>query len=308
MVAAASVLAEVEQVHINVLDAEHEAAVERLLRGRAALERIEFHHIATNDAWIRDHGAVFVIAEHESSAPRLAHDFRFNAWGGKYPPFDLDDAVAAQMAEALGVPIVRHAMVLEGGSVDVNGAGTLLTTEQCLLNSNRNPGLERSAIESCLKAAFGVTTVVWLGAGIEGDDTDGHIDELSRFVAARTVVTAVERNVDDPNYAALVANRRTLEDLRIDDRPLEIIDLPMPEPLHYRGQRLPASYANFFVANDLVLVPSFADRVDDAAAAILAGCFPDRRVSAIDCRALVVGLGGLHCLTQQIPVAPGGLS
>jgi len=308
MVAAACALADVERVHINVLDEPHAAAVERLLRGRVPAGQIVMHQIATNDAWIRDHGAIFVVSEDAPAAPRVALDFRFNAWGEKYPPFNLDDAVAAQMAIALDVPIVSSPLVLEGGSVDVNGTGVLLTTEQCLLNENRNPGLTRDEIESHIAAAFGAAQVVWLGAGIEGDDTDGHIDELSRFVAQRTVVTVLETNAQDPNYADLAANRRVLENVRVDGRALEIVDLPMPAPVHYRGQRLPASYANFYVANDLVLVPGFGDPADSAAAAILASCFPDRRVAQIDCRALVVGLGGLHCLTQQIPAAPGGLS
>jgi agmatine deiminase len=312
MVAAAAALAEGEPLRINVLDAQHQSIVGKLLDGRVPREQLNFHRIATNDAWIRDHGAIFVVRADadagNTSGMRRALDFRFNAWGDKYPPFDLDDAVAERMAAALGVPRVRSEIVLEGGSIDVNGTGALLTTEQCLLNPNRNPGLVRSQVEEHLRCAFGVSAVIWLGAGIAGDDTDGHIDELTRFVAERTVVTAVETNADDPNYSALAANRSALESVRIDDRPLAVVELPMPTPLHYRGQRLPASYANFYVANEVVLVPRFDDPADAAAASILADCFPGRRVVGIDCRALVVGLGGLHCLTQQIPVAPDGLS
>ncbi len=310
MVAATAAMAEVEPIRINVLDAQHERVVERLLETCVPRQQIEFHRIATNDAWIRDHGAIFVVRVHGGNAAetRQALDFRFNAWGGKYPPFDLDDAVAGKMAAALGVPRVRYEIVLEGGSIDVNGAGALLTTEQCLLSPNRNPGLDRSGVEARLREAFGVSTVVWLVAGIAGDDTDGHIDELTRFVDERIVVTAIETNADDPNHAVLAANRSALERARVDECALEIVDLPMPAPVYYRGQRLPASYANFYVANDAVLVPQFDDPADAAAVSILAECFPGRRVVGIDCRALVVGLGGLHCLTQQIPAVPGGLS
>lgn len=312
MVTATAALAEVEPIRINVLDEQHERVVEQMLAARVPREQMEFHRIATNDAWIRDHGAIFVVrvdaAAGNGAEMSRALDFRFNAWGEKYPPFDLDDAVAEEMAAALGVPRVRYEIVLEGGSIDVNGAGSLLTTEQCLLNPNRNPGLDRLEIEACLRDAFGVSTVLWLGEGIVGDDTDGHIDELTRFVAERVVVTAIETNADDPNHSALAANRSALERARIDGGALEIVELPMPAPLYYRGQRLPVSYANFYVANDIVLVPQFDDPADAAAASILTDCFPGRRIVGIDCRALVVGLGGLHCLTQQIPVAPDGLS
>jgi agmatine deiminase len=193
--------------------------------------------------------------------------------------------------------------VLEGGSVDVNGAGLGLVTEQCLLNPNRNPSLERADIEACLNEFLGLSEVLWLGDGIEGDDTDGHIDNLSRFVAERRVVTVMTRDSANPNRAPLADNRRRLEDFR-DSRGqrLEIVDLPLPAPVVYRGNRLPASYANFYIANDIVLVPAFGCRADDAARGIVADCFPGREARSIDCRALIVGLGALHCLTQQIPV------
>jgi agmatine deiminase len=302
-------LAEVETVHINVLDAEHAHYLEGRLVSRVPHGSVELHEIPTNDAWCRDHGAIFVLGRDGAKEPMLAHDFGYNAWGGKYPPYDLDQAVAGSMAETLGVPRVAHSMILEGGSIDVNGTGTLLTTEQCLLNPNRNPGLGRSMIESSLREAFGVEQIVWLGTGIEGDDTDGHIDEITRFVAPLTVVTAVERNRDDANFEPLAANRRLLEGLRFDGGArLDIVDLPMPEPLHYRGERLPASYANFYIANETVLIPAFGVKADLEARAVLTECFPSRRIVAIDCRHLVVGLGGLHCLTQQVPARGVGLS
>ncbi len=209
------------------------------------------------------------------------------------------------MAEALGVPrYERPSVVLEGGSIEVNGEGALLTTEQCLLNANRNPTLTRGEIEALLQEALGVDEILWLGDGIEGDDTDGHIDDLTRFVAPQAVVTVVEPNRADPNHAPLAANRRLLDTLRVGGRPLEVRELPMPEPQYLVDQRLPASYANFYLANEAVLVPVFGCRQDDAALGILRECFPRRRVEPIDCRVLIAGLGALHCLTQQVPVVP----
>jgi len=288
-----------ELVHINVLDADHRAHVHALLDELVPVERVRTHICATNDAWIRDHGAIFVT--HADRHELAAIDFEYNAWGGKYPPFDRDREVARFMAAALGVARFEPGIVLEGGSIDVNGAGALLTTEQCLLNSNRNPGFDRAAIEAELCSAFGVAQIIWLGEGIEGDDTDGHIDDLARFVAADTVVTVVERNRDDPNFVRLQMNRDRLSKVRIADRPLNVIELPMPDPVFNQSQRLPASYANFYVANGLVLMPAFDCNQDKEAAHVLAACFPERRVVAIDCRGLVAGLGALHCLTQQVP-------
>lgn len=294
-------LAEAEHVHINVLDADHEQHVARLLRAVASAA-VTFHRIPTNDAWVRDHGAIVSLAR--DGATRIALDFDYNAWGGKYPPYDLDRGVAARMAAVLGIGVIKPGIVLEGGSIDVNGAGAVLTTEQCLLNSNRNPALTREAIEDVLRRTLGIRQIVWLGEGIEGDDTDGHVDDITRFVAPATVVTAVERNERDPNFAPLAANRRMLGMLEIEGfGGLEILELPMPEPLFSGGQRLPASYANFYVANGLVLMPAFACAADDHAADVLRGCFPGRRVVKIDARALVQGLGAIHCLTQQVPAA-----
>jgi len=302
-------LAAVETVHINVLNEAQEQHLRRALAARASVGSVEYHRIPTNDAWCRDHGAIFVVAGDDGiSPPMLALKFGYNAWGGKYPPFDLDQAVGRAMADALGVPCIEQTMILEGGSIDVNGHGVMLTTEQCLLNPNRNPGLQRAEIERCLRESFGIEQIVWLGAGIEGDDTDGHIDEITRFVGPATVVTAVERNPTDPNHAPLAANRRVLEQLRLTDGSrLEILDLPMPEPLYWQGERLPASYANFYVANEIVLAPAFGVAADAAAAGLLGDCFPGRRIVPIDCRHLVVGLGGLHCLTQQVPAFSFGL-
>jgi agmatine deiminase len=302
MVEMVAALAEVECVHLNILDGAQRRYVEQLLAPRVPADRIQLHSIPTNDAWCRDHGAIFCVGPAGAEHRVVAAKFGYNAWGGKYPPFDLDAQVAERMAAALAVPCFEQPMVLEGGAIDVNGRGVLLTTEQCLLNPNRNPSMNRAATEECLEQPLGVDTIVWLGNGIDGDDTDGHVDELTRFVAERRVVTAIEPNRDDPNHEPLQENRRRLEAFRFaDGGALEVVDLPMPAPLHFRGQRLPASYANFYIANDLVLVPEFGVAADTVAADVLADCFPDRHIVAIDCRHLVVGLGGLHCLTQQVP-------
>jgi len=305
MAHAVGVLAGSEPVHINVLDEAHEKHVRDLLEGRARAGRIRFHRFATNDAWCRDHGAIFVTRD-AAGDPLLALNFGFNSWGGKYPPYDLDNAIPPQMAAALGVPCHAVGMVLEGGSIDVNGAGALLTTEQCLLNPNRNPAMDRAGVEQALRDHLGVRQILWLGEGIAGDDTDGHIDDLARFVGERTVLTIVENDRGDDNYEVLAENRERLHSLTLEDgRPLDVVELPMPRPLEYRGDRLPASYANFYIGNEVVLMPAFNDPNDEPARAVLAGLFPTRRVVAIDCTDLVLGLGTFHCLTQQVPAVAG---
>ena len=297
-------LALCEPVYINVLDADHERHVRKLLASAVAPERVRLYRFPTNDAWARDHGAIFVTRP-ALDEPRLAVDFDYNAWGGKYPPFDLDREIGRQMAEALGVPrYAKPGIVLEGGSIEVNGEGALLTTEQCLLNPNRNPTLTRADIERLLRDCFGVTEILWLGEGIEGDDTDGHIDDLARFVAPRTVVTVMEPNRADPNHAPLEANRRLLDGLTVGGRRLTVVELPMPEPQYLEDQRLPASYANFYIANGAVLVPTFGCPADEVACATLRDSIPGRRVVPVDCRVLIAGLGALHCLTQQVPAVP----
>ncbi len=290
-----------ELVRINVLDAAHERHVREQLEGVAKPDNVRFHPFATNDAWCRDHGAIFVKRD-DATDPLLALDFRFNAWGGKYPPFDLDDAIPPQMAKALGVPCRSIDMVLEGGSIEINGAGALLTTEACLLNPNRNPSMSREQIETALKDLLGVHQVLWLGDGIVGDDTDGHIDDLTRFVAEDVVVTVVERDRHDENYEALAENRDRLDTLRLaDGRPLQVHELAMPRPVEFAGDRLPASHANFYIGNRTVVVPVFDDPADAPNLEVLRGLFPGREVVGIDCTDLVLGLGTFHCLTQQVP-------
>lgn len=298
-----------EPVYINVNNATMEAEARVHLREAVARGDIRFHHIATNDAWIRDHGAIFVHTSDPATPatpPSLtAVNWEYNAWGGKYPPYDLDNQVAARMAQVLGVDVCDGGMVLEGGSVDVNGQGVLLTTEACLLNPNRNPHLSRADIEQRLGAMLGAEQVIWLSQGIAGDDTDGHIDNLVRFVAADTVVAVVEEDPSEVNYLPLQENLAILRSWRDQrGRPLRVIELPMPPAITWQGQRLPASYANFYLANRVVLVPFYRHPHDERARQVLQECFPDREVVGIDATELAAGLGAFHCLTQQIPALP----
>jgi agmatine deiminase len=296
-----AVLARSEPVHINVNDAAMEEQARVLLRAAGAVGDISFHHFPTNDAWCRDHGAM-VVHGPAGGPPLVALNWEYNAWGGKYPPYDDDNRMPPQMAAALGVPCVEGGMVLEGGAIEVNGAGLLLTTEACLLHPNRNPHLSRAEIEQRLCAMLGVEKVLWLGEGIVGDDTDGHIDDLARFVAPDTVVTAVEDNPADANYAPLQDNLARLRRLRDQHgNPLRIVTLPMPPAVTYNGLRLPATYANFYIANRVVVVPFFNHPRDEEARRVVQACFPDREVVGIDCRVLLLGLGAVHCLTQQVP-------
>src|ERR1043166_3117165 len=279
-------LIESEQVCINVSNGAHESEARSALSG-LPMERITFYRVATNEPWCRDHGPIFLTRDRD---PRLAVvDWGYNAWGNKYPPFDLDEVVPTRLAEILKLPVFYPHMILEGGSIDVNGTGALLTSESCLLNKNRNPNLSRDDIEQRLRAYLGVSEILWLGDGIAGDDTDGHIEDPTRFVSRRTVVTGVQENL------------ARLREMKIDGRKLDILTLPMPKKIVREGLRLPASYANFYIANTRVLVPIFADPNDEIALSILRECFPDRRLIGIDCRELIWGLGTFHCLTQQQP-------
>ena len=291
-------LIESEQVCINVCNGAHEAEAREVLKD-VDLTRVTFHPIPTNEPWCRDHGPIFLTRDLD---PKLAVvDWDYNAWGGKYPPYDLDEVVPTRVAEILKTPVFYPRMVLEGGSIDVNGADALLTTEACLLNKNRNPGLSRGQIEQRLRDYLGVREILWLGRGIEGDDTDGHIDDLARFVSERTVVTVVEEDRNDENYAPLQENLARLREMKIGNHKIDIITLPMPKKIVRENLRLPASYANFYIANSCVLVPTFADPADEAALSMLAKLFPTRRLVGIDCRELIWGLGTFHCLTQQQP-------
>lgn len=290
-----------ETVRINVDDVAHEKEARKAL-GRLTQGPVEFFHVPTNEPWCRDHGPVF-IRNGESGSLKII-DFEYNAWGWKYPPFDEDDGVPTLIGEKLGIPVVDCPMILEGGSVEVNGQGALITTESCLLNPNRNPEMSRAEIEGMLKGYLGVQQIIWLGEGIEGDDTDGHVDDLTRFVDPDTVVTVIEEDENDPNCEPLRENLTKLQSTELGpDRPLHVKTLPMPSKLVRDGQRLPASYANFYIANQVVLLPVFNDRNDAWAIAVLKESFPEREIVPIDCRELVWGLGAFHCLTQQQPAA-----
>jgi len=292
-----------EEVHINVAGPDMESdARDVLARATVPLARVFFHHIPTNDAWCRDHGPIFVQRDGNVGREQAIVDWGFNAWGGKYPPFDLDDVVPTRIGVELGLPVFTPGIVMEGGSLDVNGRGTLLTTESCLLNPNRNPELDRSDIEQSLRDYLGVRRVLWLGDGIVGDDTDGHVDDLARFTDSRTVVTVVEDDPADPNYAPLRDNLERLRAMRDQDgEALRVVTLPMPHPLEHEGQRLPASYANFYIANGVVLLPTYDPARDETARTTLQSLFPTRRVVGIDCTDLVWGLGAFHCVSQQWP-------
>ena len=295
-----------ESVEILVASEAAQAGAEIVLaEARALGSGVRFHHVPTNDAWIRDHGPVWVKREGaspEDAVPPVALDWGYNAWGGKYPPWELDAVAGRAVAEAVGSEILVPDMILEGGSIEGDGQGTVLTTESCLLHENRNPSLDRHAIEARLRQFLGASEILWLGDGIEGDDTDGHVDDLARFVAPGRVVTVVEDDPRDANYAPLQENLARLGGMR-DARGerLEVVTLPMPAPVVLDGQRLPASYANFYVGNAVVLVPVFDDPADAVALGILGELFPGRAVVGIPARTLVLGLGACHCLTQQQP-------
>ena len=290
-----------EPVNINVGDDAHESEARQVLDG-LPVDRLTFHRIPTNEPWCRDHGPIFLTRAGTDGTPQSAIvDWDYNAWGGKYPPCDLDEVVPTRIAELLGLPVFYPRMILEGGSIDVNGTGALLTSESCLLNPNRNPTLGRPEIEQRLRDYLGVKEILWLGDGIEGDDTDGHIDDLARFVSERTIVTVIETNRDDANFEPLRQNLERLRAMEWNGAPFEVITLPMPARIVREDLRLPASYANFYIANSCVLLPTFGDPNDSVAESTLATLFPTRRIISIDCTELIWGLGAFHCLTQQQP-------
>jgi agmatine deiminase len=285
---------------VNIL-AGGEAILAEAQRLVGHLPGVTLHDIRTNDAWARDHGPTFLSSQ--ADLPPALVDWEYNAWGGKYPPYDDDNRVPQQIAARQERRRFTPGIVLEGGAIDVNSRGTLLTTEQCLLNPNRNPRLARADIEQYLHDYLNVRHVIWLGEGIVGDDTDGHIDELARFVNPTTVVAVLESDPEDANFAALKTNFDRLSQSRDQDgRPLEVIALPMPRAVYHAGQRLPASYCNFYMANGVVIVPQFDDPADSTALAILQRLLPDRRVVGLRARDLVWGLGAFHCITQQEPL------
>lgn len=295
-------LATSEQVYVNVLDDDHRVQVAAALQNKGIStqpsSQVKLIVLPTDDEWIRDYGAYFVKAD----GTLLATDWMFNSWGEKYDRGETNNTVPEEMSKVVGVDCMKFSMVLEGGAIDVNGIGDCLTTESCLLNPNRNPDLSRDKIEDFLSRSLGINNVIWLGSGIEGDDTDGHVDDLTRFVTPDVVVTAVESDPEDVNFRPLQENLNRLKSAKLlSGKALEVLELPMPSPVHYRGQRLPASYMNFYIANRVVLLPQFGDPTDDEAMSLLAQCFPDRKIVPISAHQLAWGLGACHCLTQQVP-------
>ena len=299
-------LAPYEVVNLLVDDAETEARV-RQRCDFASADNIRIQRLQTVDSWIRDYGPNFLL---NRSAPTLAYnDWIFNAWGNKYEELKRDDTIPAQLEATLGMQRFEPGIVMEGGSIEVNGNGVVMTTEQCLLNPNRNPDLDRGAIEEYLKSYLGVQQVLWLGEGIVGDDTDGHIDDIGRFVAPDVIVSALEDDPADANYELLQDNLRRLQKATDDDgRNFEIVTLPMPGVVAAANDnsareldRLPASYANFYIANNVVLAPIFGHENDQRALDTLQSVFPSRRIVGINCEPLVWGMGTIHCVTQQQP-------
>lgn len=301
-------MAEGETVRLLVKDESHERSARRtLLKARGSLDRIEFHRQPTNRGWTRDFGPMFA----HRGKTRVILDYQFNAWA-KYPDWQLDDDAPRKLARKLGHPLVdvvhrKRRVVLEGGAIDINGAGTLITTEECLLDQEvqcRNPGLTRRDMDQVFARYFGARTVLWFGKGIAGDDTHGHVDDLARFVNRNTLVLVREENPQDANHRPLAENWERVRDFRLADgsRP-EVVSLPMPAPVIFDGQRLPASYANFYICNAAVLVPTFNDPRDREALGILADLITDRPVIGIHALDLVWGLGTIHCLTREEPAA-----
>lgn len=298
----ASIVSRHEEVRINCSDALQESARAHLRRAGADMERVRLFDHPSNDAWCRDHGPIFV--KNDATGEVALTDWEYNAWGGKYPPFDDDNAIPRRIAASLQMRRFPVPAVMEGGSLEVDGRGSLLTTTQCLKNPNRNPELSQAEIEELLGAYLGLETFYWLNEGIAGDDTDGHVDDIARFLPSGGVVCVVSEDENDADYRPLRENLERLESFRDQEgRPFEIIRLPMPEPVYFKGERMPASYANYLVINEGVLMPAFSQpERDERAVAILEGCFPGRTVYKVECTDLVVGLGTLHCISQQQPL------
>jgi len=296
------VLSQSEKVRINVADeAMKQFALKYIQEAGADMTQVEFYFHPTNDAWCRDHGPAFLINPN-AEQKKVIVDWGYNAWGGKYPPFDLDDVIPTLIGKQFNIPVFHPGIVMEGGSVEFNGAGTLLTSTACLLNPNRNPHLNQDQIEGYLRNYYGVEQILWVDEGVVGDDTDGHIDDTVRFVNEDTVLTVVEEDKTDENYALLQHNLKQLKSMRLlNGKSLNIVELPMPDAVIWEDQRLPASYANFYISNKHVIVPTFSCAKDDVALSIIQSCFKEREVIGIDSTEIIWGLGSFHCLSQQEP-------
>jgi len=319
-----------EKVRINVnSDAMKNFAVKHFEQAGVDMNQVEFFLHPTNDAWCRDHGPAFLIRKSDAGSQKpeekngihltsdIGHqtsniqhptsdkvivDWNYNAWGNKYPPYDLDDIIPSLIAKHFNLPVFYPGIIMEGGSVEFNGKGTLLTSTACLLNPNRNPHLNQQEIEKYLFEFYGVEQILWVSEGIVGDDTDGHIDDTVRFVNENTILTVIEENKNDENYNLLQHNLKQLKQMRLlNGQQMNIVELPMPDEVIYEGQRLPASYANFYIANKAVIVPTYRCAKDDIALQIIQQCFPGRKVIGIDSTDIIWGLGSFHCLSQQEP-------
>lgn len=290
-----------EIVNINVLDESMKQKVSfDLQHSDIAMDHIRLHLHPTNDAWCRDHGPAFIVNKNSEHRKAIVN-WQYNGWGGKYPA-KIDSRIPEIIGRLLNVPVFYPGIVMEGGSVDMNGRGSLITTSSCLLHPNRNPGLNQAQIERYLMDFYGVEQVIWLGEGIEGDDTDGHIDDMTRFVNPDTVITMVEPGTEDSNREPLRRNLELLKKVRLlNGKQLNIVELEMPQKIIYRDQRLPASYANFYISNAAVIVPTYRCPQDQAAIDTLRQLFRDRAVIGIDSVEIIWGMGSWHCLSQQEP-------
>jgi agmatine deiminase len=290
-----------EKVRINVNDEEMKSFAESVLSDENVnMQQIEFFFHPTNDAWCRDHGPAFLI--NPGKKEKAIVDWNYNAWGNKYPPYDLDDVIPTLIGKHFNLPVFYPNIIMEGGSVEFNGKGTLITSKSCLLNPNRNSQLNQEQIENYLREYYGVEQILWVDEGIEGDDTDGHIDDTVRFVNEDTVLAVIEEDKEDENYEPLQKNLKQLSAMRLlNGKQLNIIELPMPDEVIYETQKLPASYANFYIANNVVIVPIFNCNKDDAALEIIQQSFPSRKIIGINSVDIIWGLGSFHCLSQQEP-------
>ncbi len=296
-------IARFEPVNLNVPDADWADTVRsRLLPTLGDLiNRVSFRHVATNEPWCRDHGPAFVVNHRQKAVV----DWKFNAWGGKYPPWDDDDAVPTRVGELLDLRVFDGPIVMEGGAVDFNGNGVVLTTRDCLLNPNRNGNLHKLDIEGHVLDYYGQEKVCWLSGGIAGDDTDGHVDDLARFVNERTIVVGVEDDAGDDNYDVTRSAAEQCRELTdADGRPFDVVELPMPGRVEIEGERVPATYVNFYFVNGALLVPTYGHDNDAICLKKLQTLLPQRQVVGVDCREVIWGLGAIHCLTQQEPKGP----
>ncbi len=292
-----------ELVRINVADEVMKTfAIGRLRDEGVDLTKVEFFFHPTNDAWCRDHGPAFLINP-DAEQKKVIVDWDYNAWGNKYPPCDLDDVIPTLIGKHYNIPVYHPGIIMEGGSVEFNNNGTLITSTACLLNPNRNPQLNQQQIEEYLYNYYGIKQVLWVDEGIVGDDTDGHIDDTVRFINDDTVITVIEENRNDENFELLQHNLRQLKKMRLlNGKQLNIVELLMPDELIYEDQRLPCSYANFYIANKSVIVPTFRSPKDEKALQLIQQCFPNREVTGIDSTDIIWGLGSFHCLSQQEPL------